>query len=50
MDGAEVDYVDGLHGAGFKFNNPNATGSRLDRSTKTLSPSPDWRLSLRNTI
>ena len=27
MDGAEVDYVEGLHGAGFKFNNPNVTGS-----------------------
>jgi iron-sulfur cluster assembly protein len=27
MDGAEVDYVDGLHGAGFKFSNPNSTGS-----------------------
>ena len=27
MDGSEVDYVDGLHGAGFKFNNPNTTGS-----------------------
>ena len=27
MDGAEVDYVEGLHGAGFKFNNPNSTGS-----------------------
>lgn len=27
MDGAEVDYVDGLHGAGFKFSNPNATGT-----------------------
>lgn len=27
MDGAEVDYVDGLHGAGFKFNNPNSSGS-----------------------
>jgi iron-sulfur cluster assembly accessory protein len=27
MDGAEVDYIDGLHGAGFKFNNPNTTGS-----------------------
>ena len=26
MDGAEVDYVEGLHGAGFKFNNPNSTG------------------------
>ena len=27
MDGAEVDYIEGLHGAGFKFNNPNSTGS-----------------------
>ncbi len=27
MDGSEVDYIDGLHGAGFKFNNPNTTGS-----------------------
>jgi iron-sulfur cluster assembly accessory protein len=27
MEGAEVDYVEGLHGAGFKFNNPNSTGS-----------------------
>jgi len=27
MDNAEVDYVEGLHGAGFKFSNPNATGS-----------------------
>jgi iron-sulfur cluster assembly protein len=27
MDGSEVDYIDGLHGAGFKFNNPNVTGS-----------------------
>ena len=27
MEGAEVDYVEGLHGAGFKFNNPNVTGS-----------------------
>ena len=27
MEGAEVDYIDGLHGAGFKFNNPNSTGS-----------------------
>lgn len=27
MDGSEVDYVDGLHGAGFKFNNPNVSGS-----------------------
>ena len=27
MDGAEVDYVDGLHGAGFKFSNPQSSGS-----------------------
>ena len=27
MEGSELDYVDGLHGAGFKFNNPNATGT-----------------------
>jgi len=27
VEGAEVDYVEGLQGAGFKFNNPNATGS-----------------------
>jgi iron-sulfur cluster assembly protein len=27
MDGSEVDYIDGLYGAGFKFNNPNSTGS-----------------------
>src|SRR5262249_5652230 len=25
MDGAEVDYIEGLHGAGFKFNNPNVS-------------------------
>jgi len=27
MEGAEVDYVEGLHGAGFKFNNPNVSGT-----------------------
>ncbi len=27
MDGSEVDYVDGLEGAGFKFNNPNVAGT-----------------------
>src|SRR6476646_5008315 len=27
MDGSEVDYVEGLHGAGFKFNNPNVNGT-----------------------
>src|SRR5882672_1984146 len=26
MEGAEVDYVEGLHAAGFKFSNPNLTG------------------------
>ena len=25
--GTSIDYVEGLQGAGFKFNNPNATGS-----------------------
>jgi len=25
--GTEIDYVDGLQGAGFKFNNPNISGS-----------------------
>jgi iron-sulfur cluster assembly accessory protein len=27
MDGVEVDYVERLHDAGFKFSNPNASGS-----------------------
>ena len=27
LEGAEVDYVEGLQGAGFKFSNPNSTGS-----------------------
>jgi iron-sulfur cluster assembly protein len=27
LDGVTVDFVDGLTGAGFKFDNPNATGS-----------------------
>jgi iron-sulfur cluster assembly accessory protein len=27
IEGTEVDYVEGLHGSGFKFNNPNVTGS-----------------------
>ncbi len=27
MDGAEVDFVDGLQGSGFKFNNPNSAGT-----------------------
>ncbi len=25
--GTEIDYIEGLQGAGFKFNNPNTTGS-----------------------
>ena len=25
LNGAEIDYVSGLNGSGFKFNNPNAT-------------------------
>ena len=27
LDGTEIDYVDDIMGSGFKFNNPNATGS-----------------------
>ena len=27
LENTEIDYVEGLHGAGFKFNNPNSTGS-----------------------
>ena len=27
LSGAEIDYVSGLNGTGFKFNNPNATRS-----------------------
>ena len=27
LDGTQIDYVDDLMGSGFKFNNPNATGS-----------------------
>lgn len=27
LDGTEIDFVDDLMGSGFKFNNPNATGS-----------------------
>jgi iron-sulfur cluster insertion protein len=27
LEGTEIDYIDGLHGSGFKFNNPNSKGS-----------------------
>ena len=27
LNGSELDYFDGLTGAGFKFTNPNATGT-----------------------
>ncbi len=27
LDGTEIDYVESAHGAGFKFNNPNVSGS-----------------------
>jgi iron-sulfur cluster insertion protein len=27
LEGVEIDYVEGLHGAGFKFNNPQSKGS-----------------------
>jgi iron-sulfur cluster insertion protein len=27
LDGTEIDYVEGIHGAGFKFGNPNVAGT-----------------------
>jgi len=27
LDGTEIDYVEGAHGSGFKFGNPNVSGS-----------------------
>ncbi|HTM44120.1 MAG TPA: iron-sulfur cluster insertion protein ErpA [Polyangiaceae bacterium] len=27
LDGTQIDYVDGAHGSGFKFGNPNVTGT-----------------------
>lgn len=27
LEGTEIDYVEGTHGAGFKFSNPNVKGS-----------------------
>jgi iron-sulfur cluster insertion protein len=27
LDGTEIDYVEGMHGSGFKFNNPNVKGT-----------------------
>ena len=27
LEGTEIDYVDGLHGSGFKFGNPNVKGT-----------------------
>ena len=27
LENTEIDYVEGVHGSGFKFNNPNTTGS-----------------------
>ena len=27
LENTEIDYVEGMHGAGFKFNNPNSKGS-----------------------
>src|SRR4029453_6500347 len=27
LDGTEIDYVEGVHGSGFKFGNPNVTGT-----------------------
>ena len=33
LDGTEIDYVEGLYGAGFKFNTPTAKSTRSRRST-----------------
>ncbi len=27
LDGTEIDFVDGIHGSGFKFGNPNVSGT-----------------------
>lgn len=27
LENTEIDYVEGIHGSGFKFNNPNSNGS-----------------------
>jgi iron-sulfur cluster insertion protein len=27
LDGTEIDYVEGMHGSGFKFNTPNVKGT-----------------------
>src|SRR3984957_12058527 len=27
LEATEIDYVEGIHGSGFKFNNPNSKGS-----------------------
>ena len=27
LDGTEIDYVEGVHGSGFKFGNPNVSGT-----------------------
>jgi iron-sulfur cluster insertion protein len=27
LDGTEIDYVEGMHGSGFKFSNPNVKGT-----------------------
>ena len=27
LDGTEIDFVEALHGSGFKFNNPNVTST-----------------------
>lgn len=27
LDGTEIDFVEGLHGSGFKFNNPNVSST-----------------------
>src|SRR5690606_27001938 len=38
LDGTEIDYVEGVHGSGFKFGNPNVTGSWGCGSSFQASP------------
>ncbi len=40
LENTEIDYVEGLHGAGFKFNNPNSKGSCGCGSSFSLLSSP----------
>src|SRR5258706_8260311 len=46
LDGTEIDYVEGLHGSGFKFGNPNVKGTCGCGSSFSPEPPPNPRLSL----